>query len=230
MKNPYLLILSISLSLLLSSCYSTMTNLQVCNFNADGFSINKNAMTNVGEDINITSNLWGHKGSNTFFIANNTDEDIIIHLDQSFIIINGKAYDLKTSQSGIIPNKSYKQFQIGNNISDLILIDKKQMSVRSGSKTTKYTIDNTPLTYRIKIKYTKESGITNTKEYKLWVSSITHYAQKERIQKVIHIHEPERYFDIEPKPNQIYNYYNYTTKNTAGKNNIPPISVRKERK
>ena len=180
MKNPYLLILSISLSLLLSSCYSTMTNLQVCNFNADGFSINKNAMTNVGEDINITSNLWGHKGSNTFFIANNTDEDIIIHLDQSFIIINGKAYDLKSSQSGIIPNKSYKQFQIGNNISDLILIDKKQMSVRSGSKTTKYTIDNTPLTYRIKIKYTKDSGITNTKEYKLWVSSITHYAQKER--------------------------------------------------
>ena len=189
-------------------------------------------MTNVGEDINITSNLWGHKGSNTFFIANNTDEDIIIHLDQSFIIINGKAYDLKASQSGIIPNKSYKQFQIVNNISDLIWMDKKQMAVRSGSKTTKYTIDNTPLTYRIKIKYTTDSGITNTKEYKLWVSSITNYAQKERIQKVIHINEPERYFDIDPQPNQIYNYYEYTTKNKVedNKKNIPPISVRKERK
>lgn len=232
MKKNILSILSIYISLFISSCSSGITNLQVCNFNADGFRINKETMTNMDQDICITANLWDFKGSNAFLISNNTEEDITIHLDHSFIIINGKAYDLESSQNNVIPSRSYKQFQIENKISDIIWLEGKQMAVSSGSKTINFTKNTTPITYRIRIQYAAHSGTTKTKDCEMWVSSITNYAPKDIIQKISNKYNPQKYFDINPKPNQIYNYYQYSAPYTEkmNQNNIHLISTRKKRK
>lgn len=219
-------------SFIITSCSPVIKNLQVCQFEAPGFVLEGNCITKYEDDINVSLNLWNLKGSNTLFITNKTKKDLFVDLEKSFIIIDGKAYDLKSSESGLIPENAYKHFQISQSISDVIWLSPSDMAVKKGYKTINYTRSNTPLTYRVKLVYKTANGQTHTNNYEIWVSSIINYAKQLISDDVILEYNPELYYDVDPSPSKIYNYY-YHKVNSNGDNDKSqkaPISVRKERK
>lgn len=225
-------IFSILSLFILTSCAPVIRNLQVCQFEAPGFVLEGNCITKHEDDINVSLNLWNLQGSNTLFITNKTKSDLLVDLSKSFIIIDGKAYDLKSSESGLIPDNAYKHFQISQSITDVIWLSQSEMSVKRGYKEINYTRSNTPLTYRVKLVYTTANGQSHTKDYEIWVSSIVNYAKTLISDDIILEYNPELYYDVDPSPSKLYNYYFHkaNSKGDNDKNQKAPITVRKERK
>jgi hypothetical protein len=90
MKSKVLLLLI--LPVLLGSCSSTFYQLYEVKPEQ---AIKKQDNRLVYEDENciITYNLWADEGNSGFSIHNKTRQDLTLHLDESFYILNGTAYD-----------------------------------------------------------------------------------------------------------------------------------------
>lgn len=90
MKSKVLLLLI--LPVLLGSCSSTFYQLYEVKPEQ---TIKKQDNRLVYEDENcvITYNLWAEEGNSGFSIHNKTQQDMTLHLDESFFILNGAAYD-----------------------------------------------------------------------------------------------------------------------------------------
>jgi hypothetical protein len=90
MKLKVLLLLI--LPVLLGSCSSTFYQLYEVKPEQ---AIKKQDNRLVYEDENciITYNLWADEGNSGFSIHNKTRQDLTLHLDESFFILNGTAYD-----------------------------------------------------------------------------------------------------------------------------------------
>lgn len=52
-----------------------------------------NSLVYENEDVEVMYNFWGENGQLAFIVKNKTDKDIFIDMNQSFFILNGKAYD-----------------------------------------------------------------------------------------------------------------------------------------
>lgn len=89
--KPTLLFLAV-IVLTLSSCSTTFYQLYEVQPEQG---ITKSTDALIFEDANcrITYNLWEDEGNSGFKFFNKTNENLIVHLDESFFILNGIAYD-----------------------------------------------------------------------------------------------------------------------------------------
>lgn len=89
MKN--LFFAAIAALLLLSSCSKVFY--QVYNTEAPGMVEQGSSLVYENEDCKIMYNLWSEDGNAGFMMHNKTDEDLFLHLSQTFFIRNGEAFD-----------------------------------------------------------------------------------------------------------------------------------------
>lgn len=208
MKQINIIAITLIASLTLAACVPTKLNLQVYSFNTPEF-INDGEYVNKSEsEISIAYNFWSSEGNPSVQIANITPQDITVDMSQSFIIINGLAYDFRCTENGNIPPYSTKIFTIPVNISSVVWLSSDLMSVYNEPKTTIYNENNTPITLRTHIAYTTSSGLSPShSDYKFWVSSITNMRKKRGVSEVVLSQYPELYYPVKSSPNSFYNYY-----------------------
>ncbi|AMS25696.1 hypothetical protein AEM51_00360 [Bacteroidetes bacterium UKL13-3] len=89
MKKTIILITS---SLLLTAC-STSTFYQVYKTAPANGIVQSNKILFEDNNAQITYNLWDNGGDVGFLFYNKSTQDITIHLDKSFFVLNGTAYD-----------------------------------------------------------------------------------------------------------------------------------------
>lgn len=91
MKKIYKLIFAATFLLGITSCNSVFY--QVYNVDTDNLKQQDNSLVFENEDCKVLYNLWSRGGDVSFAFYNKTDKDIFVNLGQTFLSINGKAYD-----------------------------------------------------------------------------------------------------------------------------------------
>ena len=88
------LVLAMASSLFLSSCVSYSQYFQVCRTSFDPeMKRTGDAITFEDAHCIVTYNLWDKGGNIGFEFYNKTDQTIFLRMDESFLIVNGIAYD-----------------------------------------------------------------------------------------------------------------------------------------
>lgn len=88
------LFLSAACACLLSSCALSAQYIQVCRTSFDaGMKRTRDAITYEDANCVVTYNLWDKGGHIGFEFYNKTEHTILVHLDETFLIINGIAHD-----------------------------------------------------------------------------------------------------------------------------------------
>jgi len=91
MKNQ-IIFLMLTLSVFLSSCKPTLFY-QVYETVPKNLKSESKTLVFENEQCSISYNLWSNEGDPGFVFFNKTNELIHVHLDESFFVINGTAYD-----------------------------------------------------------------------------------------------------------------------------------------
>lgn len=149
------------------------------------------------DNIFMEYSFWGSYGNVSFVIKNITDKDITIHLDKSFFIRNGMAYDYFQNRAYmIVPAKTFKiinQFSVTDFMyrsCDLYLWksflsedEAKKRSFRSNGDILNklvFNTKNTPLLFENRLVYSLE-GLDDKIEVvnKFYVKSIQNMPEDE---------------------------------------------------
>lgn len=98
MKAAHILRLSVWAALtlyvvILSSCSMKQYCYQVARMESNNLIQQGDELQYKNEDLCISYNLWAPGGSMLFFVYNQSDKDLFVHLSQSFMIKNGEALD-----------------------------------------------------------------------------------------------------------------------------------------
>ena len=92
MKSPNLFLAVIILGSILS-CAPQITYYQVYKTATEGLQKGNEVLTYQNDTCEITYNLWSDGGNVGFRFYNKTDQNIYLHLDECFFVLNGNAYN-----------------------------------------------------------------------------------------------------------------------------------------
>ena len=171
-----LLIFVVLMSVLAMSCSTTYSYYQVGEIRPvdDNVKIDINSkLIYFDDNIFIEYSFWSSYGNVSFVIKNLTDTDITIHLDKSFFIRNGMAYDYFQDKAYMtVPAKAFKvinQFNVTDFMyrsCDLYLWksilseqEAKKRSFRSNGEILNkliFNTENTPLLFENRLVYSLE--------------------------------------------------------------------------